>query len=332
MLEIAGLEVEFRTQRGVVRAVDGVDLALEAGSTTGLVGESGSGKSVTALAIMGLLPEPAARVIGGSIRLDGVELVGMPEAQLRRRRGSEVAMVFQDPMTSLNPVMPIGAQIVETLRAHLRHDRRAARRRAVELLDFVGIPGPSERLASYPHQLSGGMRQRVMIAIAIACEPKLLIADEPTTALDVTIQAQILELLRRTVDERGMTLLLITHDLGVVAGVCDRTNVMYAGKVVERAPTAALFRAPSHHYTRGLLQSIPRLDGPRKTILASIGGLPPRPSDGLRGCPFAPRCPARLDDRCWDEMPPLERLPGATAAHLVACWNPAPVPDERASA
>jgi oligopeptide/dipeptide ABC transporter ATP-binding protein len=267
---------------------------------------------------MGILPR-AARIASGSIRLDGRDLLGLSERQWRRVRGKEIAMIFQDPMTSLNPVLTVGAQLREAIEEHLDLDRKAATRRAIELLDQVGIPSPADRLRNYPHQFSGGMRQRVMIAIALACEPKVLIADEPTTALDVTIQAQILDLLRDLVADRGTALVLITHDLGVVAGMCERVQVMYAGTLVEEGTASDVFAAPRHPYTLGLLQSVPRLDTGRKQPLRPIPGAPRNMLSEPASCPFAPRCRNRID-RCDAELPQLERLDTGQRA---ACFNPA---------
>ena len=319
LLSVEDLRVEFWTQRGTVYAVNGVSFEVARGETLGVVGESGCGKSVTALAVLGILPR-AARVPGGHARFEGRDLLGLPDKQLRRVRGREIAMIFQDPMTSLNPVLTIGRQIREALEAHLGMTRDAAKARAVELLDQVGIPSARSRVSDYPHQFSGGMRQRAMIAMALACEPKLLIADEPTTALDVTIQAQILDLLRALVVDRDTALILITHDLGVVAGMCERVHVMYAGMVVEAGSAEQVFDSPRHPYTLGLLQSVPRLDTPRGRRLHPIEGAP---RDMLRppaACPFAPRCAyeVALSRR---EVPPLvEMAPG----HRVACFNPVP--------
>jgi oligopeptide transport system ATP-binding protein len=330
LLSVRDLVVRFRTREGTVHAVNDVSFDLEEGETLGLVGESGCGKSVTNLAIMRLLPRPAGHIEGDSVLFDGEDLVTMEESEVRTLRGRDLAMIFQDPMTSLNPVLTIEEQLVETIRAHRKVDRDQARRRAVELLTRVGIPRAEERLADYPHQFSGGMRQRVMIAMALALEPKLLIADEPTTALDVTIQAQVLELLRALTDEMGTSLILITHDLGVVAGMTQRVNVMYSGFIVETGTTVQLFAEPHHPYTVGLLHSIPRLDAEEATPLIPIEGTPP---DQLReplGCPFAPRCAWRVE-HCWTVNPPLTpidgsparsaRLSGADATHRVACHN-----------
>ncbi len=322
LLEIDDLRVRFKTRRGRVHAVNGISFDVRPGETLGLVGESGCGKSVTALASMGILPR-AASIPTGSIRLEGRELVGLSERAWRRIRGKEIAMIFQDPMSSLNPVLTVGAQLREAIEEHLDLDRRAATRRAVELLDQVGIPSAADRLRNYPHQFSGGMRQRVMIAMALACEPKLLIADEPTTALDVTIQAQILDLLRDLVADRGTSLLLITHDLGVVAGMCERVQVMYAGTLVEEGTAQELFAAPRHPYTLGLLQSVPRLDTGRRQPLRPIPGAPRNMLNEPVSCPFAPRCRNRIE-RCSAELPELRRLDTGQRA---ACFNPA-APDE----
>ncbi len=312
LLEIRGLDVGFRTSQGLVQAVNGLDLDVRAGEIVGLVGESGSGKSVTSRAIMGLLPR-GTTTIGGSIRLDGDELVGLPERAYRRVRGERVAMIFQDPMTALDPLYRAGEQVAEALRAHFGLRRDVARGRVRDLFVKVGLAEPDAILDAYPHQLSGGMRQRVMIAMALACEPGLLIADEPTTALDVTIQAQILELLRDLVQERGMALLFITHDLGVVHELCERAVVLYAGRVAETAATADLFVSPRHPYTAGLAASIPDITV-RRRRLPQIPGTPPDPTALPAGCAFAPRCPAAID-RCRAERPGLRPLePGRAAA------------------
>jgi oligopeptide/dipeptide ABC transporter ATP-binding protein len=318
LLQVDDLRVRFWTRRGLVHAVNGISFDVRPGETLGLVGESGCGKSVTALATMGILPR-AARIPSGSIKLEGRELLGLSERGWRRVRGKEIAMIFQDPMTSLNPVMTVGAQLRESIEEHLDLDRRAATKRAIELLDQVGIPSAADRLKSYPHQFSGGMRQRVMIAMALACEPKLLIADEPTTALDVTIQAQILDLLRELVAERDTALVLITHDLGVVAGTCERVQVMYAGTLVETGTADQLFATPRHPYTLGLLQSVPRLDIGRRQPLRPIPGSPRNMLSEPTSCPFAPRCRYRID-RCTEELPLLEPLDTGQRA---ACFNPA---------
>jgi oligopeptide transport system ATP-binding protein len=329
LLAVEDLVVRFRTHGSVVHAVNGVTFELAPGETLGLVGESGCGKSVTSLAMMGLLPKPAGRIEGGKVMFDGLDLVTLSERDLRDIRGREIAMIFQDPMTSLNPVLTIEEQMVETIQAHKKTTHEAARQRAIELLTMVGIPRPEGRLKSYPHEFSGGMRQRVMIAIALALEPRLMIADEPTTALDVTIQAQVLELLSRLTTESDTALILITHDLGVVAGMTQRINVMYAGFVVETASTAELFESPRHPYTVGLLHSIPRLDEERPEQLIPIEGVPPDQRREPVGCPFAPRCAWRLDV-CWTDNPPLVPVTnvgrvittGAGATHRFACHNP----------
>jgi oligopeptide/dipeptide ABC transporter ATP-binding protein len=337
LLEVRDLVVRFRTQDGTIHAVNGVSFDLAEGETLGLVGESGCGKSVTNLAIMRLLPKPAGRIEGGRIVFDGQDLTVLGESEIREIRGRDVAMIFQDPMTSLNPVLTIEEQMVETIRAHRKTTTKEARDRAIELLAMVGIARPETGLRSFPHQFSGGMRQRVMIAMALALEPRLMIADEPTTALDVTIQAQVLELLQRLTRETGTSLILITHDLGVVAGMTQRINVMYAGFVVETATTAELFAAPSHPYTVGLLHSIPRLDAEVGEELVPIEGRPPDQRQAPVGCPFALRCAWRLDV-CWTDNPALEPLVaggpvvtvGPEATHLIACHNP-PTRDEAAA-
>ena len=319
LLVLDTVGVQLATPRGPLRAVDDVSLTLEPGRTLGIVGESGSGKTMLSRAILRLLPANAT--LSGSVRFDGEELTRLDPEALRRLRGRAIAVVFQDPMTSLNPVLTIGTQIVETLQAHLELGAAAARARAIELLAAVGLPAPEERLHQYPHQLSGGMRQRVAIAIAVSCEPRLLIADEPTTALDVTVQAQILDLLAREQQRRHMAMLLITHDLGIVAGRTDEVAVMYAGKVVEHAATRALFKAMRMPYTEALLATIPRVDSPPHTPLAAIPGRPPDMTRLPRGCAFAPRC-ARADERCSRERPPL----AGAAGHSFACWHPIAAP------
>jgi len=315
-LEIRDLSVHFHTEDGVARAVDGVSLTVRPGETLGVVGESGCGKSVTALSVVRLLPEPPAVYAGGEVRWRGRDLLRLPPGELRRVRGNEIAFVFQEPMTSLNPVFTVGHQVAEAARVHRGLSRKEARREAVEALRRVGIPSPDRRVDEYPHQLSGGMKQRVMIAMALTCEPDLLVADEPTTALDVTIQAQILELLRRLQDEEGLGVLLITHDLGVVAETAREVAVMYAGRVVEQATAEQLFETPRHPYTRGLFRSLPGLGAPRGR-LESIPGSVPSALDLPPGCRFANRCP-RAGEPCR-ETPPLEEgAPG----HAVACWFP----------
>jgi oligopeptide transport system ATP-binding protein len=322
LLDVRGLVTRFFTGAGTVRAVDGVSFTLAPAEAIGLVGESGCGKSVTALSIMRLVPSPPGRTVAGQVLFGGRDLLRLSEPELRRVRGGEIGMIFQDPMTSLNPVLPVGRQITEAIEFHRGMGRVAAHRRAVELLDLVGIPAAHRRIDDYPHQFSGGMRQRVMIAMAISCEPKLLIADEPTTALDVTIQAQILDLIRRLRRELGMALILITHDLGVVAGICDRVNVMYAGRIVETAGVDAAFADPRHPYTLGLLNSVPRLDRPLSARLVPIEGLPPDLIDETPGCPFAPRCLYRVG-RCLTDAPSLVGVAdGADGGHShgAACW------------
>jgi len=317
LLSIEGVSVTLPTPRGMLRAVDKVDLALEAGRTLGIVGESGCGKTMLSRAVLQLLPKRAR--LEGRIVFQGNDLASLAPEALRRLRGPELAVVFQDPMTSLNPVLTIGTQLVETLQAHLGMATSAALRRSAELLAEVGIPAPEQRLRQYPHQLSGGMRQRVAIAIALSCEPRLLIADEPTTALDVTIQAQILDLLAREQRRRHMAMILITHDLGVVAGRTDEVAVMYAGRVVERAPTTALFARMRMPYTEALLAAIPKLDSAPHTALPAIAGRPPDPTRPLPGCSFAPRC-KYADGQCHESKPPL--VDPSQAGALYACWHP----------
>jgi oligopeptide/dipeptide ABC transporter ATP-binding protein len=322
LLEVRALRTEFRTDDGSFPAVDGVSFSVEAGKTLAIVGESGCGKSVTALSIMGLVPDPPGRITGGSIRFEGHELVGASKRELLDLRGNGMAMIFQEPMTSLNPAFTIGDQIVEGLLRHRELPRADAQARAIEVLRQVRIPAPEQRFHEYPHKLSGGMRQRAMIAMALACRPRLLIADEPTTALDVTIQAQIIELMRTLQAETGTAVILITHDLGVVAEVADEVVVMYAGKVVERASAPVLFDQPQHPYTVGLLGSIPRLDVQRQR-LASIEGQVPDPLRRPPGCSFADRCPFAVA-QCRAEVPPLKNV---GAAHQSACWRAPLDPD-----
>jgi len=316
LLEVQDLRTRFSTDEGEFFAVDGVSFSVEAGKTLGIVGESGCGKSVTSLSIMGLVPSPAGRITGGSIRFEGREFVGAPAKAMQDLRGNGMAMIFQEPMSSLNPAFTVGEQIVEGLMRHRPLGRAQATERAIEMLRKVRIPAPEQRFHEHPHKLSGGMRQRVMIAMALACEPRLLIADEPTTALDVTIQAQILALMRTLQRETGTAIILITHDLGVVAEVADDVVVMYAGRVVEQAPVAALFEAPQHPYTIGLLGSIPRLDAQRNR-LASIEGQVPSPFRRGSGCSFAERCPF-ADARCRAEAQSLREV---GARHASACWK-----------
>jgi len=317
VLEIENLSTHIKLTRSVVQAVGNIDLRVDAGETLGIVGESGCGKSMTGLSVMGLLP-PGGSIIGGSIKLDGRELVGLKDEELRQVRGNEIAMIFQDPLTSLDPTKTIGYQVAEPVRLHKHVSKADALDRAVEVLTLVGLPRPKERLDDYPHQLSGGLRQRVMIAMALANEPKLLIADEPTTALDVTIQAQILALLQDLKDRLGMAMLLITHDMGVIAGHADRVNVMYAGRMVETAGVVELFSQMHHPYTQALLASIPQLDQDTRKALHAIPGLPPDLANPPEGCRFAARC-SRATDKCRTDEPPLS---GKTYEHRFSCWHP----------
>ncbi len=316
LLEVRELRTQFATPEGVLRAVDGVSYTVREGEIVALVGESGCGKSVSALSIMRLIPSPPGRIVGGQVLFAGRDLLTLDDEQMRRVRGREVAMVFQEPMTSLNPVLTIGRQLTETLEVHLSMGKTDAGRRAADLLGLVGIPDAERRLSQYPHQFSGGMRQRIMIAMALSCRPKLILADEPTTALDVTIQAQILELLRDLSQRFGVAMLIITHNLGVVARYADRVNVMYAGKVIERGTARQIYHDPRHPYTLGLLRSVPRLDLPRKAKLDPIEGQPPDLVRLPPGCSFAPRCRFAIP-RCAHEVPPLMPVGGD---HLSACW------------
>jgi oligopeptide/dipeptide ABC transporter ATP-binding protein len=322
LLELNGLKTHFFTREGVVQAVDGVSFQVEKGKAFGIVGESGCGKSVTALSIMGLIPKPPAKIVDGTIVFDGKDLTTLPEHQLEDVRGPEIAMIFQDPMTSLNPTFKIGTQITETLHRHFDIKKEAARRRAVELLEEVGIPRAAERLDDYPHQFSGGMRQRVMIAIALSCNPKLLIADEPTTALDVTIQAQILDLLDRLRVEHDMAMILITHDMGVVAEVADDVAVMYAGQIIEQASGMDLFERPEHPYTEALLSALPQLEGEgvREGRLTAIPGRPPDLVNPPEGCRFAARCPYEGQDSCATQPQELREV---RQGHWVRSEHPA---------
>ncbi len=323
ILTIRDLTVEFDTEDGVVHAVTGVSWDLHPGEVLGVVGESGSGKSVSVLSVLGLIPVPPGRIVSGEAIFLDRDLLKLPGRRLREIRGGQIAMIFQDPLTSLNPVLKIGEQISEATQAHdPEAGDDAARKRTIELLELVGVPLAKRRVDQYPHEFSGGMRQRAMIAMAIANDPSVLVADEPTTALDVTIQAQILDLMRGAIEEFDSALILITHDLGVVAGMCRTTNVMYAGHIVERAPTSDLFGRPRHPYTVGLLRSIPRLDDRDTGNLVPIQGQPPDLSREIPGCPFADRC-FNVGDRCRTEMPPLEHAPGTPDGHDVACWYPA---------
>ena len=316
LLDVKNLKTQFFTQDGVVRAVDDVSFDIMPGETLGIVGESGCGKSITAMSIMRLIPSPPGKIVQGEILFKGEDIITMSDEEIRNIRGNEIAMIFQDPMTSLNPVLSINRQLGETLELHMGMNKSQARRRAVELLEMVGIPEAEDRVNQYPHQFSGGMRQRVMIAMALSCNPSLLIADEPTTALDVTIQAQILDLMQTLQAEHNTAVMLITHDLGVVAGMSDRINVMYAGHVVETATAEELFENPRHPYTVGLLNSIPRLDSEIKGKLDPIRGLPPDLIDLPDLCPFVPRCDYARE-KCEQQNPPLLDVNGA---HRSACW------------
>jgi oligopeptide transport system ATP-binding protein len=316
LLDVRSLRTQFHTSAGVIRAVDGVSWDVRKGETVALVGESGCGKSVSALSVLRLVSAPAGRIVDGEIFFKGRNLLSLPEEEMRRIRGREIGMIFQEPMTSLNPVLTIGRQLTETLETHLGTTSAQAEARAAELLSLVGITDGARRLGQYPHQFSGGMRQRIMIAMALSCDPALVLADEPTTALDVTIQAQILELMKSLSRRLGVAMLIITHNLGVVARYADRVNVMYAGKIVERATARELYANPRHPYTLGLLRSVPRLDEPRRARLQPIPGQPPDLSRLPVGCSFAPRC-AYAVDRCREQQPPLEEV---ADAHVSACW------------
>jgi len=315
ILEVRDLKTHFFTLEGVVKAVDGVYYDVAEGETVALVGESGCGKSVSALSIMGLIPNPPGRIVSGEIRFKGRDLRQLDPEGMRRIRGKEIAMVFQEPMTSLNPVLTIGRQMTETVEAHLNMGKEEATRRAMEMLKWVGIPDPRRRLAQYPHQFSGGMRQRVMIAMALSCDPGLILADEPTTALDVTIQAQILELLKDLTRQKGVSLIIITHNLGVVARYADRVNVMYAGKIIECGPAREIYHHPRHPYTLGLLHSVPRLDQPKKSKLEPIEGQPPDLARLPAGCSFRPRCKFG-EEKCNLEVPALREV---GENHFCAC-------------
>ncbi|MBY8974233.1 ABC transporter ATP-binding protein [Rhodobacteraceae bacterium NNCM2] len=323
VLEVDNLETVFHTQDGLVHAVNGVSFSLKAGELLGVVGESGSGKSVTMMSLLKLVAMPPAEIRHGAVRFEGQDLLKITDRQMRRVRGGRIGFIFQDPMTSLNPVFTVGFQLMEPLRAHMGLNKQQARQRAAELLELVGIPSPAARLDDFPHQFSGGMRQRVMIAIALACDPQVLIADEPTTALDVTIQAQILDLIRKLRQELGMAIVWITHDLGVVAGIADRVAVMYGGAIVEEAPVGELFDNPRHPYTRSLLKTMPSIEPGAPHKLYSIPGQPPHLGAKPQSCPFAPRC-GEAFEQCLRSNPPLEAIRAASGArHLVAChWDP----------
>lgn len=316
ILQVENLRTQFSTDDGLVRAVNGISLSLHEGETLGIVGESGCGKSVSMLSVMRLLHEPPAKIMADRLYFMDTDIMSLSKEEMRNVRGSQIAMIFQDPMTSLNPVLTIGFQLAEPLKLHLGLDDKAAAKRGAELLEMVGIPDAASRLDDYPHQFSGGMRQRAMIAMALACNPAVLIADEPTTALDVTIQAQIVELVRRLQNQIGMALIWITHDLGVVAGLADRVFVMYAGFIVESAPVDELYDNPRHPYTAALLRSLPRMDGSVGETLETIEGLPPDLIDLPKGCPFAARCDF-VQDKCRTENPPLEEI---SPDHKIACW------------
>ena len=327
-LEVKDLATYFYTPEGVVKAVDGISYTVEEGETVGMVGESGCGKSVSALSVMRLIADPPGRTVGGEVIFEGRDLLSLSDGEMRTVRGNRIGMVFQEPMTSLNPVLSIERQLTETLELHLRMTRRQARSRAAELMEMVGIPDPPSRLKDYPHQMSGGMRQRVMIAMAISCNPRLIIADEPTTALDVTIQAQILELMQSLCQELGTALLIITHNLGVVARYARRVVVMYAGKIIETADSLGIYGDPRHPYTLGLLKSVPRLDAEMGAKLVPIEGLPPELVDMPAGCSFAPRCRFAIA-RCREESPPL--MPVGDG-HESACWRAAELAEISAEA
>jgi oligopeptide transport system ATP-binding protein len=316
ILKVEDLKTYFNTDDGVVRAVDGVSFDLHAGETLGIVGESGSGKSVTNLSIMKLIPSPPGKIMGGEALFDGTNIFDMANDEMRRLRGNRISMIFQDPMTSLNPFLRISTQLIETIGLHQELDREMAERKAIEMLKMVGIPSPERRVRDYPHQFSGGMRQRVMIAMALSCNPQILIADEPTSALDVTIQAQILELIQDLTQKLGTAVIMITHDLGIVAGMCDRICVMYAGRIVEKASADELFADPKHPYTQGLIKSVPRLDRAGQERLYSIKGQPPNLINLPDCCPFHPRC-ERAMDVCRSQYPPERRLAGGRSLN---CW------------
>jgi oligopeptide transport system ATP-binding protein len=316
LLDVQGIETTFKTPEGIVHAVNGVSFGLKEGETLGVVGESGCGKSVTMLSLLGLIPNPPGKVIAGKALFFGQDLLKMTSSEIRAVRGAQISMVFQDPMTSLNPVLTVGRQLEEPLMLHVGMSRKQALERAAELLSMVGIPKAKDRLNDYPHQFSGGMRQRVMIAMSLSCSPQILIADEPTTALDVTIQAQIIELVRRLRDELGMAIVWITHDLGVVAGLADRVSVMYGGYIIEEGPVNELYSNPTHPYTLGLMGSLPRVDEHEHRRLYSIEGIPPILYEKPNHCPFAPRCKWVME-RCWKENPTLETV---APDHRVACW------------
>lgn len=317
LLNVHGLKTQFRTREGIVHAVNGVSFQLKKEETLAIVGESGCGKSVSVLSMLRLIPTPPGKIVAGQVLYQGSDMLKMSNEEIRQVRGSQISMVFQDPMTSLNPIMKIGQQVAEPLIIHNGLSRKEATERAVEILELVKIPNAKDRLDDYPHQFSGGMRQRVVIAIGLVCSPQILIADEPTTALDVTIQAQIIELIKKIRDELGMAIIWITHDLGVVAGLADRVMVMYGGLIIEEAPTITLYDSPCHPYTIGLLESLPRTDKIREHRLTSIEGIPPVLMEHPDYCPFAPRCKFVID-RCRKEQPPLASI--GIEGHKMACW------------
>ena len=327
LLEVENLKTQFFTSAGTVKAVDGISYTVDEGETVALVGESGCGKSVSALSILRLIPWPPGKIVGGHIKFDGIDLATLSEEEIRKIRGKEIAMVFQEPMTSLNPVLSIGLQLTETMEHHLGISNDKAHQRATELLAKVGLSDPERRLSQYPHHLSGGMRQRVMIAMALSCEPKLIIADEPTTALDVTIQAQILELMKDLTKELGVALMVITHNLGVVARYADRVNVMYAGKLVEMGKARQIYHDPHHPYTLGLLASVPRMDQPRGSRLVPIEGQPPDLTRLDSGCAFRPRCRFAVE-RCASEIPILQSV---DSEHAAACWRVSEISELKAA-
>jgi oligopeptide transport system ATP-binding protein len=316
LLEVKNLQTYFSTREGVVKAVDGISYDVKEGETVGLVGESGCGKSVSALSILRLIPDPPGKIVGGELFFDGRDLLKLKEKEMQRIRGNDITMVFQEPMTSLNPVLTIGRQVSEPIELHMSMDKHAALQESIKLLDSVQIPASESRVGSYPHQFSGGMRQRVMIAMSLSCNPKLLIADEPTTAIDVTIQAQLLELMKQLTRDIGTALIVITHNLGVVARYADRVNVMYAGRIVEKGTAKDIYHNPRHPYTIGLLKSVPRLDQTVKEKLIPIEGLPPDLTDLPTGCAFRPRC-VHVIDRCREEVPNLTPV---ADGHYKACW------------
>ncbi len=318
VLSVENLETHLASREGAIKAVNDVSFQVEQGETLGIVGESGSGKTMTALSVMGLVPNPPGRIVGGRVELDGEAITELSDKELRERRATKMGMVFQDPATSLNPTMKVGPQIAETMQVHLGYNEATARKRAIEILDRVGIPSAESRYYDYPFQFSGGMRQRAMIAIAVSCDPLLLIADEPTTALDVTVQAQLLDLVRDLKEERGTSVIWITHDLGVIAELCDRVAVMYAGFIVETAPVQEIFENPKHRYTSLLLRALPSMERREADRLESIVGLPPHLANLKPGCPFAPRCDGPVD-RCTEENPALAEM---GPSHYAACWNP----------